>query len=1124
MAYVIAIILAVFSVLKSNAANFVVTNSADFGPGTLRERIDIANTSASPPHVISFNINSPYTISISNQLPAVTNNTRIDGTTQPGYAGTPLIRLNGTNKASSVTGISLSGPGSSVRGLRIERFGGIGVSISGRTNRVEGCHVFSNNYGVSITAIGSDALIPATAASNRNVNAASILNEINIVSTNGRNTIQGNYIGVGPSGIGTFSISNNLDGIFIDDSPSNKIGGAVAGARNVIADNSSYGIFIYGDKSRGNSIEGNLIGLDATGTNSLGNANGGIIIFGAPSNTVGGAAGSRNFISGNIAKGISITGTNAYGNLIINNHIGLGTNGIAVPNSRGIEITAPDNVIQSNVISGNLAAGIHLESPDARGNDIYANIIGLNPSGTSARPNGDEGVVVRQGASSNVIGSISGSAIDRNIISGNGASGILIEHTNSSGNLIVNSLIGTDISGYLSRPNGSYGVWLNETRGNRVGDSVAGRENVISGNTNAGVRISGLEGLSNRVENNFIGPDIASTGSLAYAQPYGVIITEGGSGHSIGPGRNVISGNAINGIHVMGLATNISIVGNWVGCTALGDARLPNNQHGVFISYCTEVRVADNILSGNNQDGLRLDGNIKSNIVVTGNKIGLSAGGNAAVSNAANGIFIKNVPGAKIGGTNGVADRNIISGNGGNGIWIESGYSSTGTVIAGNYIGLNSSGNSAIPNMGDGVRAEYTHGITVGGPTTNHQNVISGNNRGVFITGSHNWTIANNYIGVNATAFTQRSNRVAGIHLYQTCYSNVIQDNLVSGNGGPGIWLDDAILDATIRGNIIGASRDNPLQGIPNAGPGILASGTERILYGGYNSADANRIAFNLGPGIAVTSTLFGYRLKNEMYGNLIYSNAGIGIDLNYDGITTNDSLDEDFEYANGLQNYPELSLAMKGSTIVQGRLISKASINPFRLEFFALVATQGMVFVGATNLSLDASGTGSFYCVFSQNVPTGSLIVATASTTNEGTSELSRPITLLDGSADADQDLMPNYWESAYGLNPGVSNPASADADFDGFPDINEWIADTLPNSSGSYFSITTMTGGAVRAVMVPSSSVRVYDLDRTESLHGPSWNTLLTNISGTGGMLGLVDTTAAGSSSVYRVRVRIP
>ena len=197
-----------------------------------------------------------HTIDLLIGLPEITDAVVIDAATQPGYAGTPLVELNGAAAGSS-SGFWIAVGGCTVRGFVINRFDHSGILV-------------------------------------RSAN----------------NVIQGNYIGTDPTG--TLPRSNSA-GIVVSNSSDNMIGGATAAARNVISGNSSDGISVLGS---GNQIKGNFIGTNATGTAALGNGSDGIEIFNAgdttsTANVIGGISTGGNLISGN-QRGISISAAGQF--------------------------------------------------------------------------------------------------------------------------------------------------------------------------------------------------------------------------------------------------------------------------------------------------------------------------------------------------------------------------------------------------------------------------------------------------------------------------------------------------------------------------------------------------------------------------------------------------------------------------------------------------------------------------------------------------------------------------------------------------------------------------------------------------------------------------------------------
>ena len=186
--------------------------------------------------------------------------------------------------------------------------------------------------------------------------------EINGSSTTG-NTVEGNLIGTDITGI--LDLPNYI-GVYIATSASgNTIGGSTAAARNVISGNTVDGAFV--DGAGGNLIEGNLIGTDVTGSVALGNLGDGVELQGSNNDTVGGTtAAARNVISASGQFNLYILGTSDE--TVQGNYIGTdATGGFALDTSTftGMEIlSSSDNLIggiapgAGNVISGNAFAGI----------------------------------------------------------------------------------------------------------------------------------------------------------------------------------------------------------------------------------------------------------------------------------------------------------------------------------------------------------------------------------------------------------------------------------------------------------------------------------------------------------------------------------------------------------------------------------------------------------------------------------------------------------------------------------------------------------------------------------------------------------------------------------------------
>jgi len=271
-------------------------------------------------------------------------------------------------------------------------------------NTFTGC-TFSRNLvdGVDMSSSNSNTFTGCTIAGNSNAG-------IEISSMSDSNVIDENYI-VGTPSNGS---STQQVGILINDSISNTIGGTTSGSTtpaNVIGGN-NVGIEITGVKTGGNVIEGNYIGVTKDGS-PIGNLYG-IWIDNVPSNTIGGTAkGAGNTISGNEWAGVYIFGPDATGNLVEGNSI-LGrknkrtktdpTNplpiGVFIQNSSSNTIGGAG---AGNTIYGN-NVGVYIVGTggSATGNQVLGNFIGLSANGTSRPGNVLYGVILVNAPNNNV--------------------------------------------------------------------------------------------------------------------------------------------------------------------------------------------------------------------------------------------------------------------------------------------------------------------------------------------------------------------------------------------------------------------------------------------------------------------------------------------------------------------------------------------------------------------------------------------------------------------------------------------------------------------------------------------------------------------------------------------------
>jgi hypothetical protein len=264
-------------------SSFVVANTADSGPGSLRQAILDSNAATSGPNTIDFDIpgTGVQTISPTSPFPAISQSVLIDGFSQPGYSGTPVIELSGS-QAGDADGLTITGSGATVRGLDIAGF-------------------YFNGFGLSGIHIAGPR---ATG-----------------------NWIYGNFIGTDPTGM---QARFNYYGVKIDGGASGNLIGTNANGvndaaeANLLSGNTLADVLISGQGTDGNVVAGNKIGTDITGTSRLsGGEESGVEIDFAADNTIGGTtAGAGNifaYSAYNFDPGVYIVGATSVGNTITAN-------------------------------------------------------------------------------------------------------------------------------------------------------------------------------------------------------------------------------------------------------------------------------------------------------------------------------------------------------------------------------------------------------------------------------------------------------------------------------------------------------------------------------------------------------------------------------------------------------------------------------------------------------------------------------------------------------------------------------------------------------------------------------------------------------------------------------------
>ncbi|TAH21722.1 MAG: T9SS C-terminal target domain-containing protein [Cytophagales bacterium] len=586
--------------------SLTVTTEADAGTGSLRKAINDANTYFTGAQTINFNIqgggNTVKTITLLSLLPTISQQITIDGYTQSGASANTLsigndailnIEVNFAGAGTNIPGFRLNAANSILKGLIINRVTGgssaYGIFLNATGCVVEGCFIGTdatgtvaqaNDYGMGIGA--GNCTIGGTSPAARNLVSGNNKAGITLgagVGVSGT-VIQGNYIGTNKDG--TSILGNGSSGIDVyNASTNNTIGGTSAGAGNVISGNGfgpTSGVGIYLDTNcNTNTIQGNYIGTNATGTAGIGNRRA-IYIFSGTNNTIGGNT----------------------------------------PAAR-------------NVISASFLTGIRILGSGAIGNTVQGNYIGTDASGASSLGNTTDGIILEFGANNNVIGGATAST--RNLISGNGGNGISISNSGTSNNQIKGNYIGTNISGTGAIPNGTsggYGIVLfNNASGNLIGGTVAGEGNLISGNTSIGLAID--SSTNNTIQGNYIGTDANGTAALGNGTE-GIYLQNNANNNLIG--GNVISKN-LNGITVSLSSTGNAIRGNYIGTDKNGTGNLGNNSIGIIV----ETSTSGNTIGGTNAgEGNTIAFNNYVGILMKSGSVNNPILGNAIFSNTTLGV------------------------------------------------------------------------------------------------------------------------------------------------------------------------------------------------------------------------------------------------------------------------------------------------------------------------------------------------------------------------------------------------------------------------------------------------------------------------------------------------------
>lgn len=736
------------------AAIFTVTNTNNSGPGSLSQAISDANNNPGA-DAIEFNIPGPArTISPTSPLPTITTAVTIDGTTQPGFSGQPLIELNGANAVIGSGFFVNGGSNCVIRGLAITRFSSDGISLDNSSG-----HKIEGNYlglGVSGAAAGntlngietdftSGVTIGGTVAAARNVISGNLQYGVSSNGSSGLDVV-GNYIGVNIAGAA--ALGNGFDGVAINNSLA-AVGKITSGARNVISGNGRHGVRVIG-LSGGSTVNGNYIGADASGAADLGNNVDGVSI----EFSLSGVSILANTIAFNKANGVAIvtgSGVTVFDNSIHSNvglGIDLGRNGVT-PNDAGDADTGPNGLQNFPVLTSVMSTGM------SSGRTVINGALNSRPNTTFS----------------------------------------LFFYTNSvcdpSGNGEGQNLMDNLRRDFTTDSNGGVKFTAVFTSGLDPGQIVTATATGPQGSASEFSRCGIVQTPPPAfvVDSDGDGGDVQTLDDLCDDGAGRCTLRAAIEQANATPGPNTINFNigvsgppsiapmsalpAITGPTTIDGTTQPGFSGAPL-VELTGAAAGPANGLSITAGGCV---IKGLIINRFASDGILIRGASAAGNTIIGNYIGTSRDGLSAAPNGTSGVDIVGGAGDNtIGGNPTVAgNRNVISGNRGVGVFLQ-GNNTTGNLVRGNYIGVGADGSTPLGNMpGASPNSNPGFGVLIGFGAK--QNTVGG-----FINSG---TAGGNVIAYNANDGVAIVNG-SGL---DNSDRNFISANSIHSNGGLGIDL-----------------------------------------------------------------------------------------------------------------------------------------------------------------------------------------------------------------------------------------------------------------------------------------------------------------------------------------------
>jgi parallel beta-helix repeat protein len=426
-----------------------------------------------------------------------------------------------------------------------------------------------------------------------------------------------------------------------------------------------------------------------------------------------------------------------------------------------------------------------------------------------------------------------------------------------------------------------------------------------------------LDDNSITLNDDYIGLNLAGAaagnggnGVLVWSESNGDFIGQNGS-DAPGVVANVISGNRLNGIELGGSSSN-TVVDNRIGTNAAGTAAIANGGDGIYVTHgsrgneiggtafvntvtgqannptgskgtVTPVFVVPplgNLISGNGRNGVLIDTGSRGN-ELNGNFIGTTAGGDGALGNGGNGVWIAGAPGNSLVGckfvNNPFVYYNVISGNRRNGLRVTN---SNNVTVQGNFFGVGANNTAIVKNRLDGILVDGTSKNTHVGGVIPLGNVSAGNGlNGIAVLGKARGFVTFNTFGGLLAFKGAAPNGLNGLLITSTGGDNLVRTNVLSGNKKNGIELAGNASGVTVDPNIVGLNtKGNGV--LPNGGDGLLIAGTAHgnVIGGTLVSViPQNTFSGNLGYGVAITGRAHNNHVFRSFIGTQLLGVKALG-------------------------------------------------------------------------------------------------------------------------------------------------------------------------------------------------------------------------------------------------------